>query len=134
MKRMVFLVGMFLGSNAFAVSMPELAVKKNCGGCHAVARKVVGPSFVDVANRYKGNREALVILTNKIQGGGSGIWGQQVMPRQSVTDGEARSLASFILGLSTSSSPVVLRKNDLPGKRGASNDVPGQWRLRGNIT
>lgn len=97
-----------IGSSAFAASLPESTIMKKCSACHAINKKLVGPSFMDVSRHYMGNQEAPVILTNKIQMGGSGIWGAQAMPGQPVTAREARSLALYILGLTSRGTPVAL--------------------------
>ncbi len=94
-------------SVASAVDMPDLAKKKNCAGCHAIEKKLVGPSWLEVAKRYKGNNEAPIFLANKIKLGGFGIWGSLPMPAQHVSDAEADALAKFILGLSGNRQQVV---------------------------
>jgi len=101
MRYFIFSVTLMLCSAiASAVDMPVLAKKKNCTGCHAIERKIVGPSWLDVAKRYKGNNEAPLFLANKIKVGGFGIWGVLRMPEQNLTNEEADKLAKFILELS----------------------------------
>jgi cytochrome c len=89
---------------AVAVSAPalasqELAQKKNCLACHTVDKKVVGPAYKDVAAKYKGDKTALAKLTEKIQKGGVGTWGQVPMPPNPVTPDEAKTLATWVLSL-----------------------------------
>lgn len=73
-----------------------LARGKNCLSCHAVDRKVIGPSFKDIAARYQEQDGAA--LADKIVRGGSGVWGAVPMPANTqVSDAEARRLASWIL-------------------------------------
>ncbi len=63
----------------------ELAKQKNCMACHAVDKKLVGPSYKDVAAKYKADKDA-------------GVWGQVPMPANpQVNDAEATSLAKWVL-------------------------------------
>ena len=82
-----------------ALANQELAGKKNCLACHAVDKKVVGPAYKDVAAKYAGDKTALAKLTEKIQKGGVGVWGQVPMPPNQVTPEEAKTLATWVLGL-----------------------------------
>jgi cytochrome c len=75
----------------------QLAQKKNCMACHAIDKKLVGPSFKDVANRYKGQADAVAKLSQRIIKGGSGNWGAVPMPANNVTEAEARQLAQWVL-------------------------------------
>jgi cytochrome c len=78
----------------------ELAQAKNCLGCHAVDKKVVGPSFKEVAAKYAGNNAATAALATKIIAGGGGVWGAIPMPANpQVKEAEAKKIAAWILGL-----------------------------------
>ena len=57
-----------------------LAKAKNCMSCHAVDKKVVGPSYKDVAKKYAGQADAVAKLEAKVKKGGSGVWGTVPMP------------------------------------------------------
>lgn len=82
-----------------AVASPDLAQKKNCMACHAVDKKLVGPSFKDVAAKYAADKDAAAALATKIQKGGVGAWGQIPMPANpQVSDAEAKQLATWVLG------------------------------------
>lgn len=85
--------------SAPALANPELAQKKNCLACHTVDKKVVGPAYKEVAAKYKGDKAALAKLTEKIQKGGVGVWGQVPMPPNPVTPDEAKTLATWVLSL-----------------------------------
>lgn len=58
----------------------SIAKKSLCLGCHAIDKKVVGPSFTDIAKRYASHPEAKSYLSQKILNGGSGVWGVVAMP------------------------------------------------------
>ncbi len=76
----------------------QLASKKNCLACHQVDKKVVGPSYKDVAAKYAGDKEAANKLAQKIMKGGSGVWGPVPMPANpQVSEAEAKQLAAWVL-------------------------------------
>ncbi len=101
MKR-VFLVIASLAAG-FAVSTPaladlQLATAKNCMACHAVATKLVGPSYKDISAKYAGQKDAVDKLAGKIIKGGSGVWGPVPMPANAqVNPDEAKKLAAWVL-------------------------------------
>lgn len=86
----------FVASPAFANA--DLAQKKNCMACHATDKKLVGPSYKDVAAKYAGQAGAADKLAEKIMKGGSGVWGQVPMPANpQVSADEAKQLAAWVL-------------------------------------
>ena len=86
--------------HAPAWSDQSLATQKNCMGCHAIERKMVGPAYKDVAKKYAADATAADKLALKIQKGGAGVWGPVPMPSNSqVNEKEAKTLASWILSL-----------------------------------
>lgn len=91
------LLGLALIAPAAAFANQELAQKKNCMACHAVDKKLVGPSYKDVAAKYAKDKDAYKKLAEKIQKGGSGVWGAMVMPPNAVTSAEAETLAKWVL-------------------------------------
>lgn len=83
-------------SNAMANA--DLAKAKNCMACHAVANKVVGPAFKDVAAKYAGQKDAEAKLAQKVIKGGSGTWGAVPMPANAqVSPAEAQTLVKWVL-------------------------------------
>ena len=75
-----------------------LARSKNCMACHAVDRKMVGPSYKDIAARYANDAQAVAKLATKIQKGGAGVWGAIPMPANpQVSADEAKRLATWSL-------------------------------------
>jgi cytochrome c len=89
-------MGAMASTTAFA--NPDLARSKNCMACHAVANKVVGPSFKDVAAKYAGQKDAEDKLTQKVLKGGSGAWGSIPMPANpQLSEAEARTLVKWVL-------------------------------------
>lgn len=102
MKRSLLLCLLMAGlglSNA-VLADANLARSKNCMACHAVGNKVLGPSFKDIAAKYKGQKGVEDKLAQKITKGGSGTWGAVPMPANTqVSDAEARQLVQWIMTL-----------------------------------
>ena len=83
-----------------AFANADLAQKKNCMACHAVDKKLVGPSYKDVAAKYAGQKDAVEILSAKVIKGGSGVWGPIPMPANpQVSEAEAKQLVQWVLSL-----------------------------------
>lgn len=85
------------GAASAADANMELAQKSGCLACHAVDKKLVGPSYKDIAGKYKGVKGAEAALTQKVLKGGSGVWGQIPMPPNNVTEPQAQQLVKWIL-------------------------------------
>lgn len=69
-----------------------------CMGCHAIDRKLVGPSFQQVAEKYKGNAGAGALLSKKVKDGGSGVWGAIPMPAHpAMNDADIRTVVNWVL-------------------------------------
>ena len=94
----LFLVAIAFALMSSAQADQGLATKNQCMACHAVDKKLVGPSYRDVAKRYAGNPQAQDLLTRSIKTGGQGKWGAIPMPAQTkLSEEDARKLATWIL-------------------------------------
>jgi len=81
-----------------ALASLELAAKNACTACHAPARKILGPSYADVAKRYAGQKDAVATLAESIRQGGAGKWGPVPMPAQpALSDADLKTLAAWVL-------------------------------------
>ncbi len=81
-----------------APDMQALAEKSGCFSCHRMQTKVVGPAFVDVAAKYKGDAEAPARLAQKVREGGKGAWGRIPMPpHPNLKEDEALQLVNWVL-------------------------------------
>jgi cytochrome c len=81
-----------------AVASEELAKKHACFACHAVDKKLVGPSYKDVAAKYRSDKGAEAKLFDKVKKGGTGAWGQVPMPPNSaVPDADVKALVKWIM-------------------------------------
>lgn len=75
-----------------------LANSKNCMACHAVEKKLVGPSYKDIATKYAGQADAVDKLASKVIKGGAGAWGPVPMPANAqVNEADAKKLVAWIL-------------------------------------
>jgi cytochrome c len=70
----------FSASAARATDMPEQFRHEHCVMCHSVDHKMVGPSYKDIAAKYKGDAKAFETLKKKVKEGGGGVWGAAKMP------------------------------------------------------
>jgi cytochrome c len=95
----IAVIGM-LGSVGPVLADYDLVVKKNCLACHQIDKRKYGPNFKEVAAKYADQKNAADVLAKKIRRGGTGVWGQDVMPPQAqVSAAEARKLALYVLSL-----------------------------------
>ena len=71
-----------------------------CSACHANDRTMVGPPFIAIAKKYKGDAAAPAQLAAKVKSGGQGVWGNVPMPpNPTVKDNELQQLIAWILSL-----------------------------------
>jgi cytochrome c len=76
----------------------SIARANACMGCHAVDRKLVGPSFQQIAARYKGDAAAQGKLEKKVRDGGAGVWGAIPMPSHpAMNAGDIHTVVGWVL-------------------------------------
>jgi cytochrome c len=81
-----------------AMANADLAKKSNCLACHATDKKLVGPSYQDIAKKYAGQKDAEAKLADKVKKGGKGAWGEVPMPpNANVKDADIQTLVKWIL-------------------------------------
>ncbi len=93
--------GLIIAGSALAVDMPP-AGKAKCGTCHTIDKKLIGPAWIDVSKKYKGDKQAASKIAANITKGGAFGWNLGVaMPPKGLgaTDAEIKSLSEFIAGL-----------------------------------
>ncbi len=93
------------GHDAGGVDFPDdvaqVAKANLCLACHQVDAASVGPSYLDVSLKYRGQADAAAYLKNKLKTGGGGVWGEVPMPPQAaLKPDDADKLIAAILGLS----------------------------------
>ena len=97
----ILATGLVLVGDALAENGDALAKNNNCMTCHAVDNKGLGPSFKDIAAKYKGDKGAQAAMEKKVRNGGAGAWGKMPMPAtaMSVSDGDIKSIVGWVLSL-----------------------------------
>jgi cytochrome c len=77
----------------------EATAKANgCMACHALDKKVVGPAYKSVANKYKGDAAAADKLAHEVRAGSKGVWGPVPMPAQAkISDADLKKVVAWIL-------------------------------------
>ena len=98
LRRDLFVLVTVVCLSGSAVADQALAKAINCMACHAVDKKLVGPSYTEVAKKYADQKDAVDKLATKITKGGSGAWGAIPMPANpQVNDADAKKLATWVL-------------------------------------
>jgi len=96
MKHAVLILGVLAAVPAAASD--ELAKKYACFACHATDKKMVGPSYKDVAAKYRADKAAPAKLADKVKKGSQNVWGNVPMPPNStVPDADINALVKWIL-------------------------------------
>ena len=77
----------------------EVAAKANgCMACHALDKKVVGPSFKSIASKSRGDANAADKLAKAVRTGSKGVWGPVAMPAQArINDADLKKVVAWIL-------------------------------------
>ena len=84
-------------TNAAAEAMMK---KDGCAACHSIDKKIVGPAYVDVAAKYKGDKDAVAKLSKKVKDGSTGVWGPIPMPPNAATSpADITELVTWIMTL-----------------------------------
>lgn len=100
MRRVLFTLVLAAACITPALANMEMAKKNNCLGCHAIESKLVGPSFKDVAEKYRDDKGAAAQLALKVRKGGAGVWGPMAMPANAqVSEADAQKLVAWVLTL-----------------------------------
>lgn len=92
---------------AVFITGKALMEKSDCKACHFPDKKSIGPSYLDIATKYKSNKNAVNLLSDKIIKGGSGVWGDVPMaPHPAIGLPEAKQITQYILSLADAKKPV----------------------------
>jgi|ERR1019366_327418 cytochrome c len=97
---MVATVSLIIAGTSLAVDMPA-AGKVKCGPCHAIAKKVIGPSYMDISAKYKSDKDAASKIAASVTNGGAFGWKMGKMPPKGLgaDDAEIKSMSEYIAGL-----------------------------------
>jgi cytochrome c len=97
-----FSISISIATAALSLALPAqadtaLADKSACLNCHDIAKKMVGPAFKAISEKYKGKADATAYLAEKISKGGTGVWGAIPMPGMpQVAAADVKTLAEWI--------------------------------------
>ena len=106
-----------------AAKAEALAKQFNCLQCHSADKKTLGPAYKDVAQKYKGNKDAPANLVKVVMAGGKGVWGPIPMPpNDKVSDADLADLWAYLRSLK----PVT--------KPNRAHELGVQYRWRGSVT
>ena len=100
MRHLIAVAALVLALPAVAAPPEEAMNKAGCMACHAKDKKLVGPSFKDIAAKYKGQADAVAKLSAKVRKGGSGVFGPVPMapnPPDKINDADLKGAIEFIL-------------------------------------
>ncbi len=87
-------------AQAFASTGLRLIEQSDCKSCHQLKEKSVGPSYTDIANKYRDDRRASDRLAQKVIKGGMGVWGEHAMSAHpQLSKAEASSMVDYILSI-----------------------------------
>ena len=97
MKSVVFVLGVAgVLATLPAQASEALAKKHNCLACHTVDKKLVGPSYKEVAAKYRADKGAEAKLVDNVKKGSTGTWGPVPMPpNATVPDADVRALVKW---------------------------------------
>ena len=97
-----------------------------CLSCHQFDAKSIGPAYTAVARRYRGDAGATARLVKKVRGGGTGVWGQVMMPpHPQLSEAQAGQMVAYILSLGApNGSPNGSTRPSLPVRGAYTPTVP----------
>ena len=114
-------------STRFAVAKALMA-RSDCAMCHNRDTKSRGPSFAQLAEKYPVDDATLTVLATKIRNGGTGVWGQEVMPAHPlITMNEARTLAAYMVSVNDD------RRSLMPLQGTFTPEIPAGDNGRGSL-
>ena len=83
-----------------ATAAAALAKSGGCLACHAEDKRLVGPSYQEIADRYRKDKAAEGNLVQKVKAGGKGVWGDIPMPPNAhVKDADIKTLVQWVLSI-----------------------------------
>jgi cytochrome c len=92
---------------------PGLTLMKSadCFNCHAPEHRIVGPAFLEIANRYRGQQDALNASIDRVQKGSSGVWGPvPMLPHGHHSREQIAAMVSWVFSLQPDSEKPILQR------------------------
>ncbi|TVP43935.1 MAG: PKD domain-containing protein, partial [Mongoliibacter sp.] len=93
--------------NPLQVIGMNLTAKSGCNACHAVDNASVGPSYTEISEKYANQSDAKPYLLQKVTNGGSGVWGERLMPGHGhLEENTISQMVDYIISLSPENRPA----------------------------
>ncbi len=89
-----------LAAGAAQAGPEEDITKAGCVACHSQDKKLVGPAFKEIAAKYRGQKDAVATLSDKVRKGGKGVWGPIPMPPngpEKISDADLKAALEWVL-------------------------------------
>lgn len=118
-------------AGALLATGKKLIEGSDCKACHSATKKSIGPAYLDVAKKYKGDNTALERLTKKVIAGGGGVWGETAMaahPQLSTAD--ASEMIKYVLSLSSEAASTLPAKGSYTAKVPTGDKGKGVYIVR----
>ncbi|SEK93150.1 ThuA domain-containing protein [Parapedobacter koreensis] len=115
----------------------SLMQASDCQSCHKLDEPSIGPSFMQVATRYRGKHDSPTYLVEKVVKGGSGVWGEVAMAAHpDMKEAEAQRIVQWILSLAEISDgrKSLPAKGIIIAKPPFGNDEPAVLRITAQYT
>ncbi|CAN5214019.1 hypothetical protein BH11BAC6_BH11BAC6_04200 [soil metagenome] len=125
------------GQSVWITPAQDLIMETDCKACHQVDKYVLGPAFMDVANRYQTTPVVIAKLANKIISGGAGVWGNThyMTAHPQLSKDQASTIVKYILSLKQQQTQDSLPSKgtvSVAGKQGGTYVLSAAYTDNGN--
>jgi cytochrome c len=87
-------------NTAFTSAGKVLLNRSDCKSCHVQNKTSIGPSYLQIANKYKSTPAIVDRLAKKVISGGSGVWGDHAMSAHpQLAPSDAKAIVEYILSI-----------------------------------
>jgi cytochrome c len=111
----------------------RLINRADCKTCHNTFVATVGPSYTEVAQRYRNTADNIATLVAKVKNGGAGNWGEAAMtPHADLPDNDLTIMVKYIMNLDSLDESKLAAipegKKDLPLQEATGGFAEGDMR------
>ncbi len=102
MRTTLWIAALLAAAGAAHAGPDDALTKAGCVACHSQDKKLVGPAFKEIAAKYRGQKDAVATLGDKVRKGGKGVWGPIPMPPngpEKISDAELKAALEWVLQL-----------------------------------
>ncbi len=104
LKSHLFAATLMCAGFGTAHASEQISIQAGCAVCHAAVKppnkKMLGPSYQEIAAKYKGQPDAVGLLSDRVRKGGKGVWGQTPMlptPATKLSDADLKAVVTWLL-------------------------------------